>query len=186
MHKFVNKKLCFIVKPQAKQCIWTMWVRPWEPLCIAIQIWDESENRVAATLYHVLLGGFYILVWNLGNEEKRERDARLNFSFFPYLSFLSWLSFTASCWRKPRLGWTSLVKTQSAHRHKKKDWKFHQDQPAVPHILECLGGAVVFLDHEVSSSNCSTATVSHVAAGPWSQWGIMMIMLVIMQYVWRD
>ena len=88
VHKFVNKKLCFIVKPQAKQCIWTMWVRPWKPLCIVIQIWDESENRVAATLYHVLLGGFYILVWNLGNEEKRERDARLNFSFFLSLPFL--------------------------------------------------------------------------------------------------
>ena len=33
VHKFVNKKLCFISKPQAKQCIW---VWPWGPLCIAI------------------------------------------------------------------------------------------------------------------------------------------------------
>jgi len=35
---------------------------------------------------------------------------------------------------------------------------------AVPHVLESLGGAVVFLDHEVGGGDCGAAAVAHVAA----------------------
>ena len=45
------------------------------------------------------------------------------------------------------------------------DCHLHHNQPAVPHVLESLGGAVVFLDHEVGGGDCGAAAVAHVAAG---------------------
>ena len=126
----------------------------------------------------MLLGGFHILLWNLGNEEKRERNTRLCVAtkFYFFLSFFTFLSSAGypsppaaeenQGWAGPL--WSKHNQQTVVKKRLKIDHYCHpdQDQPAVPHVLECLGGAVVFLDHEVSSSNCGTATVSHVAAGP--------------------
>ena len=98
----------------------------------------------------------------------------LTFTRFDFFTFLS----SAGCPSPPvaeeSQGWAAppcqgkrinIKLTADSHRH-----LCNLRRPAVPHVLEGLRGAVVFLDHQVSGGNCRAAAVSHVAAGSWWQW----------------